>query len=96
MQFPSSESGEYDPAMTHAKEILDQQFLEMRWRCLSLAADLDRLSRAPGGAEALAADPRLERLAAAIAVLLESTSDRAEKVQRIFSDMSSFGNKASD
>jgi hypothetical protein len=72
--------------MRNSKEILDQQFLEMRWRCLSLAADLDRLARAPGGAEVAGSDPRLKRLSQAIAVLLEKSPNRAEQVQRIFSD----------
>jgi hypothetical protein len=71
--------------MRTAKEILDQQFLEMRWRCLSLAADLDRLDRAPGGAEVLTSDPRLKRLSAAIQLLLDKSENRAEGVQNIFS-----------
>jgi len=32
--------------MRDARQTLDQYFLEMRWRCLSLAADLDRIERA--------------------------------------------------
>ena len=41
--------------MPDAKDLLDQQFLEMRWRTLSLAADFDRIGR--GGAEILKNDP---------------------------------------
>jgi hypothetical protein len=63
--------------------LLDQTFLEMRWRCLSLAADLDRLERADGE---ILADDRLVRLRQAIGVLLEGRSGRAERVQMIFSD----------
>ena len=35
--------------MRDAQQTLEQYFLEMRWRCLSLAADLDRVERAAGG-----------------------------------------------
>ena len=74
------------PDAPDAKQLLDQYFLEMRWRCLSLAADLDRLQRAAGGADLLKSDPRLANLRKAIAVLLESNVDRAERVQTIFTD----------
>ena len=72
--------------MQNAKQILERQFLEMRWRALSLAADLDRIERAPGGKEALN-DPRLNKLRDAIKVLLQTEPERAAKVQMIFSDM---------
>ena len=74
------------PAMRTAKQTLDEQFLEMRWRCLSLAADLDRVQNAPGGADLLQFDARLKTLNQAIALLSESHSNRAEKVQLLFSD----------
>jgi hypothetical protein len=70
---------------TEAKTISDESFLEMRWRCLSLAADLDRLERdrvAPS-------NPRLLKLRDALAVLLEDGPNRAERVQLILSDKSS-------
>ena len=69
-----------------AKQILEQYFLEMRWRCLSLAADLDRIERAPGGTALLDSDPRLKQLRDAIGVLLEGRANRAEQVQNILSD----------
>jgi hypothetical protein len=72
--------------MSSAKETLDRQFLEMRWRCLSLAADLDRIERAPGGSALPTSDSRLQSLRDAINVLLTSGSNRTEKVQTIFSD----------
>jgi hypothetical protein len=72
--------------MPDAKQTLEQYYLEMRWRCLSLAADLDRLERAEGGKALLDADPRLHKLRQAIGVLLEGKSNRAEQVQNIFSD----------
>jgi hypothetical protein len=73
--------------MHDAQQTLDQYFLEMRWRCLSLAADLDRVERAKGGAEALSSDPRLQKLRNALSTLLEAKQNRAEQVQMIFSDM---------
>ncbi|MDB5291179.1 MAG: hypothetical protein JWL69_2420 [Phycisphaerales bacterium] len=72
--------------MPDAKQTLEQYFLEMRWRCLSLAADLDRVERAEGGKALLDADPRLQKLRQAIGVLLQGSGNRAEQVQNIFSD----------
>lgn len=72
--------------MRSANETLDQLFLEMRWRCLSLAADLDRVQRAPGGTDAIGSDPRLADLRRALGVLLEPGVGRAERVQMVFSD----------
>jgi hypothetical protein len=74
--------------MRDAKQILDQQFLEMRWRCLSLAADLDRLQRAAGGENVLRDDVRLQTLRRAIDVLTQEKANRAEQVQMLFSDRS--------
>jgi hypothetical protein len=78
----------YNVTMPDAKQVVDQQFLEMRWRCLSLAADLDRVERARGGAELLGTDVRLQTLRQAINVLTDSASNRAERVQMLFSDKS--------
>ena len=72
--------------MRDAKQTLEQYFFEMRWRCLSLAADLDRVERSPGGPALLDADPRLRKLRDALGVLLEGRGNRAEQVQNIFSD----------
>ena len=72
--------------MPDAKEMLERYFLEMRWRCLSLAADLDRIERAAGGAAVVQSDPRLAKLKEAIGVLTRSGTNRAEQVQNIFSD----------
>jgi hypothetical protein len=58
----------------------------MRWRCLSLAADLDRIERAAGGAAVLQSDPRLAKLREAIGALTKPGTNRAELVQTIFSD----------
>ena len=75
-------------SLKSAKEILDHYYLEMRWRCLSLAADLDRVQKRDGGAELLRTDPRTIKLQKAMQTLLEEIPNRAEKVQEIFSDKS--------
>lgn len=72
--------------MRDAQETLDAYFFEMRWRTLSLAADLDRIERANGGAAKLSADPRVAKLRDAFNVLLQGKGNRAEQVQMIFSD----------
>jgi hypothetical protein len=72
--------------MRDAKTIVDQDFLELRWRCLSLAADLDRIERAEAGPTVLKDDPRLAKLWKAISILLLGTTNRAEQVLAIFSD----------
>jgi hypothetical protein len=72
--------------MLNAKDTLDAAHLEMRWRALSLAADLDRIERA-GGADLLATDPAMQKLRKALGVLLEGKGNRAEQVQMIFSDV---------
>jgi hypothetical protein len=68
--------------MPDNKNTIDNAILEMRWRCLSLAADLDRLER--GHADK--SDPRLVKLHEAIRVLLDAQANRAQRVLMIFSD----------
>jgi hypothetical protein len=58
----------------------DESFLEMRWRCLSLAADMDRAERQQ------VSDPRLQQLQSALRILLDGKGARAERVQMLFSD----------
>jgi hypothetical protein len=72
--------------MRDAKATLDATFLEMRWRALSLAADLDRIERAEGGKQLLSSDPRLAKLRDALRMLTQNEPDRAAKLQMIFSD----------
>jgi hypothetical protein len=79
---------QYNSRMLDSKQNLDQSFLEMRWRCLSLAADLDRIQRADGGAKLLKDNSQLATLRRAISVLLEDSAGRAERVQMLFSDTS--------
>ena len=71
---------------TNAQQIVEEQFLEMRWRCLSLAADLDRIHRAAGGSDVLGGDPRLAAFRQAVQALLQNEPERAARVQMIFSD----------
>jgi hypothetical protein len=72
--------------MWDAKRILDQYFPEMRWRCLSLAADLDRVELGGNGPNVLKTDPRLQELQRALEVLTASGGNRAERVLMVFSD----------
>ena len=74
--------------MASAKQILDHFFLEMRWRTLSLAADLDRVERGEQSAALFKSDPRLQKLQKALAILATPTGggNRAEQVQNLFSD----------
>ena len=72
--------------MRDARETLNQYFLEMRWRCVSLAADLDRIERSPDGPAVLQSDPRLQKLRQAMQLLLEAKTNRAEQVEKLFSD----------
>ena len=73
------------PFMLTPKDTLESFRLEMRWRTLSLAADLDRIERA-GGADLLKTDPSMQKLRQALKVLLDGATNRAEQVQMIFSD----------
>ena len=73
--------------MRTAKDTLDATYHEMRWRVLSLAADFDRIERAPGGAELLRADPRIQSLRDCLKLVLDAaSSNRAEQVQDRLSD----------
>jgi hypothetical protein len=72
--------------MRDAKTLLDEQYLEMRWRALSLAADFDRIQRAAGGSDVLGSDPRIANLRKAAELLKGNDSNRAEQVQMLLSD----------
>lgn len=73
--------------MHTAQQTLDETFLEMRWRLLSLAADLDRIQRAAGSESIWRDDPRLKDLRKAMEMILGDAPDRAERMQMIFSDV---------
>ncbi|MGD9721731.1 MAG: hypothetical protein AB7O59_05410 [Pirellulales bacterium] len=65
-----------------APEVLDREFLEIRARLLHVAAALDRLSRADGTVDG---DPRLSKIFQALEILNDGRSDRAERIQLLFS-----------
>jgi hypothetical protein len=65
-----------------AGQALDQFFLDARCRLLDLAAILDRIDRGDGS---VSADPRLAKLVAGVELLRAGAADRAERIQRLFS-----------
>jgi len=65
-----------------AARALDHFFLDARCRLLDLAATLDRIDRGQGDVDA---DPRLARIEQALKVLASEAPDRAEQIQKIFS-----------
>lgn len=69
--------------MRDSKQVLDEMFLEMRWRALSLAADFDRIEHGEGDAMS---DTRLRMLRDALRIVIDSKANRAEQVQLLFSD----------
>jgi len=70
------------PPLLSAPEVLNREFLEIRSKILELAAAFDRLDRADGSIDD---DPRVARLREALHAVLQSSPDRAEQVQMIFS-----------
>ena len=76
-----TESAAMSPSLT-APEVLNREFLEIRCKILDLAAAFDRLERAEGS---VTDDPRLARLREALQVVLDTSGDRAEQVQMVFS-----------
>ena len=67
-----------------AEQALNAYYLDARSKVLELAAILDRVGRGAGAA-GTAADPRMQRLAAALQLLLAEEGGRAEAVQGVFS-----------
>ncbi|HEV3416124.1 MAG TPA: hypothetical protein VG056_04905 [Pirellulales bacterium] len=70
------------PIPLDAPEVLNREFPEIRARLLQLAAALDRMDRAAGSPEG---DARRQKIRDALAILLESGPDRAERMQLLFS-----------
>jgi len=68
-----------------AAELLERQYLTMRCGILDLAAEFDRLERSDGFS-ALSSDERLELLAKGLEIVASSGTDRAERIQLLFSD----------
>jgi len=61
--------------------MLDKEFLNIRCRLLDLAATLDRVERADGPSDT----PQRRLIGEAISLLGGSGTDRAERVQMLFS-----------
>jgi hypothetical protein len=66
----------------NAKEILDREFLQIRSHILDIAAALDRQDRADGDTRL---DSQRQLLEEGLAILRSDSSDRAAKVQLLFS-----------
>jgi hypothetical protein len=73
------------PTMLSAAQILDAYFLETRAKLIEIAANLDRVDRAPDAA-AVQSDPRLAFVRDALKILQNSpTANRAEQILRLYS-----------
>ncbi len=68
--------------------MFDRLYLEMRERCLSLAADFDRIGRADGAESVRRTDPRFQALETALKIILDGDAERARRVQMLLSDTS--------
>ena len=67
---------------TATVQILDREFLTIRGKLLEVAAALDRIERGQGSA---AGDSRLAKIRETLAILADTGTTRAEKLQLIFS-----------
>lgn len=72
-------------ATLSAEVVLDRVYLEVRCKLLEIAASLDRIDRADGNDDART-DPRWQQLREGIAILEKHDTDRAERIQMLFSD----------
>jgi hypothetical protein len=70
------------PIPLSAPDLLEREFLILRAKALELGAGLDRLERAAGD---VSRDPRYVNLQRALEELQQSGSDRAERLQLLFS-----------
>jgi len=70
---------------TSAQDILDRHFLQVRCGLLDIAATLDRINRGEDAA-LLNQDERLESFQRALEILNDGGTDRAERIQILFSD----------
>lgn len=73
------------PTTQTAGQVLERHYLEIRCGLLDLAAALDRIERSDGF-NAAQGDARLKLVAQAIEILSTAGSDRAERIQMLFSD----------
>lgn len=72
-------------APSTARQVLDRHYLELRCGLLDLAAALDRISRSEG-ADSLFRDERITLLKKGLDILASDGTDRAERIQLLFSD----------
>ncbi len=72
-------------ATLKADAVLDRHFLELRCEVLNLAAALDRIERSDGYGD-VSGDPRLAQLNQGLDILRTAGTDRAERIQLLFSD----------
>ena len=70
---------------TSAHNILERHFLQVRSGLLDIAATLDRINRGED-APLLQEDLRLESIRRAVEILNDGGTDRAERIQILFSD----------
>lgn len=70
------------PIPLTAPDLLEREFLILRAKALELGAGLDRLERASGD---VSRDPRYINLQKALRELQQAGSDRAERLQLLFS-----------
>ena len=74
-------------AMRAASQILTESFLEVRAKLLEVAATLDRIDRSLEAGDSLLNEAQEQRkqIDSAIEILLSESSDRAERLQQLFS-----------
>ncbi len=73
--------------MRAASQILTESFLEVRAKLLEVAATLDRIDRSLEAGDSLLNEAQEQRkqIDSAIEILLSESSDRAERLQQLFS-----------
>ena len=67
-----------------AEQVLDAYFLETRCKLIEVAANLDRIDRAPDLAN-LRGDSRLIFIADALRILASAAPNRAEQILQLYS-----------
>ena len=67
-----------------ARDVLDAYFLETRAKLIEIAANLDRVDRAPGRSE-VGEDSRLRFVRDALTILQSEQPNRAELIQKLYS-----------
>ena len=68
-----------------ADAVLERVYLEVRAKLLEVGALLDRIERSEGAGQ-LAGDQRLQQFQETLAILQSPGTDRAERIQMLFSD----------